>query len=112
MLYKYRFVILLTFVMATAANGFGQFGYSPIANVIKELYPITSLQITLIVIIYYACYVVFFFPYTYFIDKKGIGKPIIVAAALTLIGAWIRYLVVPTGKFYWVLVGSVFSAAG
>ena len=36
----------------------------------------------------------------------------IIASALTIGGAWLRYLSVPTDSFDWVLVGSVVGAFG
>ena len=79
---------------------------------LENLYGISSLTPTLLVLIYYACFLIFAPIFTYFMDKKGIGVPIVLASTLTLVGAWVRYLVVPTGKFYWVMIGSAFSAIG
>ena len=111
-LYPYRFLVLGCFILTSCANGFSQFAYAPISVVLESLYGISPLATTTIVLIYYAGFLFFAPPFTYIMDKKGIGVPIVAAATMTLVGGWIRYLVVPTGNYYWITVGTLFSAIG
>ena len=111
-LYPYRWVMLASLTMCSTASGFGQLGFAPIASVLTEVYGVSNLVPTMLVLCYFVAFILLNFPIIYVMEKFGIGCPLIFAGICTLLGAWVRYMVIPTGNLYWVLAGSFIQGIG
>lgn len=68
--YKRRWVILVIFILYSAANSFQWMEYSIITSIVKKYYNVSSLAVDWTSIIYMAIYPIIVVPVSYVIDKK------------------------------------------
>ncbi|KAK7863994.1 hypothetical protein R5R35_000102 [Gryllus longicercus] len=82
--------------------------YSIIANIVMRYYNVSSYAVDWTSILFMAVYIPLVFPATYFFDKLGLRKGLLVGVALMAVGTWIkcgsaepsRYAVTLTGQTF------------
>ena len=79
---------------------------------ITELYHVNDIVPNMIPLSFLVVFIFINFPVIFILDRFGIGCPLIFAGFCTLIGTWVRYFVIPTRNFYWVLAGSFVQGIG
>lgn len=109
-LYPIRWAMCAFFTTSIAASGLGMVGFSAITPIISEIYGVSGLVTTMLVLPFIILFIPCIFPANYLIDKTGIRVPVYFASATLLAGAWIRLLV--NTDFYFVIAGQVIMAIG
>ncbi|KAJ8979451.1 hypothetical protein NQ317_006765 [Molorchus minor] len=103
--YRRRWLILLIFILYSAANSFQWMEYSIITNIVKRYYNVSSLAVDWTSIIYMAIYPIIVIPVSYIIDKKGLRVAALIGGLGTALAAGIKVFSVNSNLFYVVLIG-------
>ncbi len=106
----YRWVLLSCFSLALAGSGFCMVGFSAVATVLVSIYDTSDFMLSFCVLIYLILYVPANFVVMFLLNKYGVRVTLICGALLSLIGAWLRMLIVAIPNFGVVLGGSAFVA--
>ncbi len=86
-----------------AASGLAQIGLSPIMSIISELYGVSGITTSLLILPFTIFFIPLIFPANYLIENYGITIPVYIASITLVIGAWIRMFV--NTSFYFLLAG-------
>lgn len=81
-----------------------------IAEVVADVYNVDIVTVDLCFILFSVLYLPFNFVAIKMIDSSGIRRPIMFAAVITIIGAWMRLLIADYG-FGFALIGSCLIAS-
>ncbi|XP_030752073.1 uncharacterized MFS-type transporter C09D4.1-like isoform X2 [Sitophilus oryzae] len=103
--YKKRWIILLIYVLYSAANSFQWMEYSIIANIVMRFYDVDASDVDWTSIIYMLIYPIIVIPVSYFIEKKGLRFAALCGGLGTALAAFIKVFSVKRGLFYLVLLG-------
>ncbi|XP_018571738.1 uncharacterized MFS-type transporter C09D4.1-like [Anoplophora glabripennis] len=109
--YKRRWVILVIFILYSAANSFQWMEYSIITSIVKRYYNVSSLAVDWTSIIYMAIYPIIVVPVSYVIDKKGLRVAALVGGLGTALAAAVKVFSIGTDLFYVVLIGQAIGSA-
>jgi hypothetical protein len=109
-LYPIRWAMIVFFTTSISASGLGMVGFSAITPIISDIYGVSGLVTTMLVLPFIILFIPCIFPANYLIDKTGIRIPVYLASATLLAGAWIRLLV--NTSFSFVVLGQVIMALG
>jgi sugar phosphate permease len=83
----YRWVVLVVFMLALAANQMGWITFAPITVEASAFYGVSDLAIGLLSLCFMAVYLVLFLPAAWMIDSLGFRKAVVLGSLLTAIGA-------------------------
>ncbi|CAG0881273.1 unnamed protein product [Cyprideis torosa] len=109
---KKRFLILTLFVLYSMSNAFQWIQFSIISNVVEVYYQVSAKSVEWTSMIYMILYIPLIFPASWFLDKKGLRKAVILGCFGTAAGSWLKCLAVGRDKFWLLFVGqSVVAAA-
>uniref|UniRef100_A0A3Q3J262 Major facilitator superfamily (MFS) profile domain-containing protein n=1 Tax=Monopterus albus TaxID=43700 RepID=A0A3Q3J262_MONAL len=89
-LYKRRWVIVFLFTTYATSNAFMWLQYSIVGNIFMRFYDVDSIAIDWLSMIYLLSYITFIVPSMWLQDKWGMRVIMLLASALTCIGAWIK----------------------
>ena len=109
-LYPVRWAICVFFTSSIVASGLGMVGFSAITTDIADIYGVSGLVTTMLVLPFIILFIPCIFPANYLIDAYGIRIPVYVASVTLIIGAWIRLFV--NVNFLFVVAGQVIMALG
>merc|ERR1712241_1489471 len=91
--------MLFLFVMYSASNAFQWTELVIISNVIETYYDVSTLAVTWTSMIYMVTYIPLIFPASWFLQKHGLRKSVIIGSLGTCIGSWVKVL--GTGQASW-----------
>ena len=97
--YRERWLILFLFIVYSASNAFNWLDLVIISNVLEKYYNVSTMAVTWTSMIYMAVYIPLIFPATWFLQKKGLRKSIILGALGNCLGSWIK--VIATQRSDW-----------
>lgn len=109
-LYPIRWAICIFFTTSIVASGLGMVGFSAITPIISDIYGVSGLVTSMLVLPFIILFIPCIFPANYLIERVGINVPVYIASVTLLVGAWIRMLV--NIDFYFVLGGQIIMAIG
>ncbi|KAJ8938160.1 hypothetical protein NQ318_011925 [Aromia moschata] len=104
--YKRRWIILLIFILYSAANSFQWMEYSIITNIVKRYYNVSSLAVDWTSIIYMAVYPIIVIPVSY-----GLRVAALVGGIGTALAAAIKVFSTDQDLFYVVILGQAIGSA-
>jgi MFS family permease len=102
----------LTFSFAMASSSLLMIGFSPIANIISEVFNCSIIVVEAQALIFLAAFIPANFTAIHLLPKKGLRWTVLAGGTFLIVGAWLRLLVNLTGQFYVASIGSVFAAFG
>lgn len=105
-----RWPLNIFYSTSVVGSALGMLGFSPITTVMQEIYQVGDFEVQLLMLVFVIFYIPLMFPANYLIEHKGISIPLILAAGLLIIGAWIRMLA--NQSFYFILAGQILMALG
>ncbi|XP_047984886.1 uncharacterized MFS-type transporter C09D4.1 isoform X3 [Leguminivora glycinivorella] len=107
---KYRWVILLLFVMFSASNAMQWTQYTIISDVVSDYYGVPSTLVSWTSIIYMVTYIPLIFPASWLLDKTGLRVTTIIGSFGTCLGAWLKVFSVPQDMFWLGFMGQTIVA--
>ncbi|XP_071538239.1 choline/ethanolamine transporter flvcr2a isoform X2 [Panulirus ornatus] len=108
--YKIRWVILTLFVLYSMSNAFQWIQYSIINNIILEYYKVDVNMIDWTSMIYMVTYIPLIFPGSWYLEKKGLRKAVLIGSCGTMIGSWIKVGSVAQDRFWLTFLGQCTTA--
>ncbi|XP_076253573.1 choline/ethanolamine transporter flvcr2a-like [Rhynchophorus ferrugineus] len=103
--YKKRWMILLVYILYSAANSFQWMEYSIIANIVMKFYQVNATDVDWTSIIYMLIYPIIVVPVSYYIEKKGLRFAALWGGLGTALAALIKVFSVRKNLFPLVLLG-------
>ncbi|XP_066256664.1 heme transporter FLVCR1-like [Euwallacea similis] len=100
-----RWLILVIFILYSAANSFQWMEYSIISNIVMRYYKVSSVAVDWTSIIYMLIYPIIVVPVSYFIEKKGLRFAALCGGIGTALAALIKTFSIQEDLFYMVLLG-------
>ena len=88
--YPRRWLILALFIVYSASNAFNWLDLVIISNVLEKYYNVSTMAVTWTSMIYMAVYIPLIFPATWFLQKYGLRKSIILGSLGNCIGSCIK----------------------
>ncbi|GFY73158.1 feline leukemia virus subgroup C receptor-related protein 1 [Trichonephila inaurata madagascariensis] len=89
-LFKRRFLMLFLFAMCSMMNGFPQFQYTVVADIVSCYYRTSLNDINWTCVVYMVVFLPLVFPVMYLMDKKGLKVTLIIGAVLNCLGSWVQ----------------------
>ncbi|GFU32113.1 feline leukemia virus subgroup C receptor-related protein 1 [Trichonephila clavipes] len=89
-LFKRRFLMLFLFAMCSMMNGFPQFQYTVVADIVSCYYHASLNDINWTCVVYMVVFLPLVFPVMYLMDKKGLKVTLIIGAVLNCLGSWVQ----------------------
>lgn len=110
--YRRRWLMLLLFVLYSMSNALQWIQYSIIDNVVTKYYNLQGTSwVEWTSMIYMLTYIFLIVPGSWALDKFGMRKCVLIGAAGTCAGAWIKVLSVNPNLFYVGFIGQTVVAA-
>lgn len=109
-LYRKRWVMMILLSTLSLLNAYQWIQYSSINNIIAKFYTVGTAAVDWTSMMYMVAYVIFIFPGTWLLEKRGLRVGLLLASMLNCAGAWVK---VPSARpdLYWVtLLGQCLSA--
>ncbi|CEF67611.1 Major facilitator superfamily and Major facilitator superfamily domain, general substrate transporter and Major facilitator superfamily domain-containing protein [Strongyloides ratti] len=107
----YRFLILIIFVLLSSSNAFQWIFYSIITDIISNYYNVDAGLVNWLSMIYMVAYMVLVFPGSWFLDKYGLRKSVLIGAAGNAFGAFIKCFSASPDLFWLTFIGQTISAS-
>ncbi|XP_050424866.1 feline leukemia virus subgroup C receptor-related protein 2-like isoform X1 [Adelges cooleyi] len=104
-LYKSRWVVLVVFMLYSMSNAAHWIQYSIISNITVKFYGVSNFLVDLTSTIYMLVYVPLVIPASWLLDRKGLRVVMVVGAAGTVLGAWLKVFSAEPDKFLITLLG-------
>ncbi|KAL7634454.1 UNVERIFIED_CONTAM: hypothetical protein RMT77_014831 [Armadillidium vulgare] len=108
--YPIRWVILLLFVAYSMSNAFQWIQYSIITNIIMTYYGVTATWVDWCSMIYMVTYIPLIFPASWYLERQGLRRAVLIGSCGTMIGAWIKCGSVDENRFWLSFIGQMVSA--
>lgn len=109
--YNYRFLISTLYLVVAVINSVMWVCVSPIQTDLMKIYNLDLFTVNFgASLIYLVIYIPMSFVGNYIIDEKGLKVAIMIGAALTIIGLWVRTLC--KDSFYFICLGQALGAIG
>uniref|UniRef100_A0A183BLZ8 MFS domain-containing protein n=1 Tax=Globodera pallida TaxID=36090 RepID=A0A183BLZ8_GLOPA len=102
--YTKRYAILGMFILLSASNAMQWIEYSIIAHIISAYYGVSYSAVDWTSMIYMLTYMILMFPGSWFLEKFGLRKSILIGACGNCFGAWLKILSTAPGIL--LIVGS------
>ena len=106
----FRWILCICFMIQQAGYGIGMVGYSTISPLVRDVYGITNIEVSLLVLWYTILFIPINFPANFLVEKHGIAIPIRIGCIALVIGALARLFL--HNGFYFILTGQSIMAAG
>lgn len=84
---RYRWVVLVVFMLALAANQMGWITFAPITVEASAFYGVSDLAIGMLSLCFMAVYLLLFLPAAWMIDTLGFRNSVVLGSFLTAVGA-------------------------
>ncbi|KAG8200253.1 hypothetical protein JTE90_021908 [Oedothorax gibbosus] len=110
--YKKRYFMLFLFAMCSAMNGFPQFQYTVVADIVSCYYGVEDSDISWTCVIYMVLFLPFVFPVMLLMDKKGLRITLIIGAVLNCLGSWVQCFSFSSDRFFVVMACQSIYALG
>uniref|UniRef100_A0A0K0E3I3 MFS domain-containing protein n=1 Tax=Strongyloides stercoralis TaxID=6248 RepID=A0A0K0E3I3_STRER len=107
----YRFLILAVFVLLSSSNAFQWIFYSIITDIISNYYNVDAGLVNWLSMIYMVAYMVLVFPGSWFLDKYGLRKSVLIGATGNALGAFIKCFSASPNLFWLTFIGQTISAS-
>nr|XP_015838803.1 PREDICTED: uncharacterized MFS-type transporter C09D4.1-like [Tribolium castaneum] len=108
--YKYRWIVLLTFCFYSAINFLQFFQYSIIANITVKYYDVEDTLVDLTGLFFMLSYILFCVPANQLIEKYNLRNTALLSSGLTTLGNLIKLFSISRDRFYVVLIGQALCA--
>ncbi|CAG0912241.1 unnamed protein product [Notodromas monacha] len=109
-LYRMRFVTLAIFCMFSMSNAFQWIEFVIIENIVAEYYGVSHFAVEWTSMIYMVSYIPLIFPGAWFLEKYGLRIAMIIGAAGTAAGSWLKLLGTDPSSFIWAFAGQTLVA--
>lgn len=107
---KYRWVILLLFVIYATSSTLQWIQYTIIQDVVVAYYGVDSTLVSWTSMVYMVAYVPCIFPASWLLDKTNLRVTTIIGAFGTCAGAWMKVFSVPQDMFWLGFIGQTVIA--
>lgn len=97
---KYRWVILVLFVIYSTANSMQWTQYSIIAQTVQDYYGVSLNLVSWTSMVYMITYVPLIFPASWLLDRTNLRVTTIIGSFGTCAGAWLKVFSVPQDMFW------------
>ncbi|XP_025414282.1 feline leukemia virus subgroup C receptor-related protein 2-like [Sipha flava] len=104
-LYKSRWIILFVYMVYSMANAVHWIQYSIISNITVKFYGVSNFAIDTTSTIYMIVYVPLVIPASWVLDRLGLKVTMVIGAAGTCLGAWLKVFSAVPGRFLITLLG-------
>ncbi|XP_015364168.1 PREDICTED: feline leukemia virus subgroup C receptor-related protein 2-like [Diuraphis noxia] len=104
-LYKARWIILVVYMLYSMANAVHWIQYSIISNITVKFYGVSNFAIDTTSTIYMIVYVPLVVPASWVLDRLGLKVTMVMGAAGTCLGAWIKVFSAMPDRFMITLLG-------
>jgi hypothetical protein len=111
-LYRYRWLLLTSHCLAFVANCMSQVAFIPIATFASSLFEVSNVMISMCSLVFSISFIPFNFIAIKILSSAGLRVCLLIAAALTIAGVWLRLMVQVTDSFSYVIAGQVLIACG
>ncbi|XP_042236567.1 feline leukemia virus subgroup C receptor-related protein 2-like isoform X2 [Homarus americanus] len=108
--YRIRWVILCLFVLYSMSNAFQWIQYSIINDIITYYYGVSPTMVDWMSMVYMVTYIPLIFPASWYLQKKGLRRAVLIGACGTMIGSWVKVGSVSPDRFYLTFAGQCISA--
>ncbi|XP_045617581.1 choline/ethanolamine transporter flvcr2a isoform X2 [Procambarus clarkii] len=108
--YKIRWVILSLFVVYSMSNAFQWIQYSIINNIIVRYYGVSSTMVDWLSMIYMVTYIPLIFPASWYLEKKGLRRAVLIGSCGTMLGSWVKVGSVSPDRFWVTFLGQCITA--
>uniref|UniRef100_A0A914H242 Major facilitator superfamily (MFS) profile domain-containing protein n=1 Tax=Globodera rostochiensis TaxID=31243 RepID=A0A914H242_GLORO len=98
--YTKRYAILGMFILLSASNAMQWIEYSIIAHIISAYYGVSYSAVDWTSMIYMLTYMILMFPGSWFLEKFGLRKSILIGACGNCFGAWLKILSTAPDRFW------------
>ena len=88
--YRWRWVVLIIFVLSLGLNSSIWITFGPIEDVISCYYKVSKFWVNCLSIVYMAVYIVLLFPSTWILANLGLRTAMVVGGCVNAIGAGLR----------------------
>ncbi|XP_050697471.1 feline leukemia virus subgroup C receptor-related protein 2-like isoform X1 [Eriocheir sinensis] len=106
-----RWVMLFLFVLYSMSNAFQWIQYSIIANVIVDYYDgVSTTQVDWLSMIYMVTYIPLIFPASWYLEKQGLRRAVLIGSFGTMVGSWVKVGSVSPDRFFVTFAGQVITA--
>lgn len=106
----YRWIICIFFMIQQIGSGIGMVGFTAISPLLKNVFNVDALSISLLVLSFTIAFIPFNFPANKLIENYGISWPIRISWISIFLGSFIRLL--SPSSFYFILAGQWIMALG
>ena len=107
----YRFVILVSYLLACLVNSIPVHTFSSINVLIEDKFALTDTEVTLNALLFTIAHPIFAFPCNWLISRFGMRPCFILGTILVCAGIWLR-LLLEVGQSAFCLLGSGLAAIG
>ena len=107
-----RWIALFIFSLNTTALGALFIGISPITSIGAKYYKVNDVMIQWTSNIFIVVFIIFALPASYTVYKFGIRLVLFSVTVLNILATGLHYVGYRQDKFYFVIIGQIFSAVG
>nr|XP_027238801.1 feline leukemia virus subgroup C receptor-related protein 2-like [Penaeus vannamei] len=108
--YPIRWFILALFVLYSMSNAFQWIQYSIINNIIVDYYGVKSTMVDWTSMLYMVTYIPLIFPASWYLEKKGLRKAVLIGSCGTMIGSWVKVASVAPDRWWVTFLGQCITA--
>ncbi|XP_037800197.1 feline leukemia virus subgroup C receptor-related protein 2-like [Penaeus monodon] len=108
--YPVRWLILALFVVYSMSNAFQWIQYSIINNIIVRYYGVKSTMVDWTSMLYMVTYIPLIFPASWYLEKKGLRKAVLIGSCGTMIGSWVKVASVAPDRWWVTFLGQCITA--
>lgn len=108
---KYRFVILIVYILAALVNSLPVHTFSSINVLIEDKFHISGTAVTMNALLFTIAHPLFAVPCNWIINRFGMHVSFVAASLLVSGGTWLR-LLLEDGQAFYCLIGSFLAAVG
>ncbi|CAD5217584.1 unnamed protein product [Bursaphelenchus xylophilus] len=110
-LYPRRFLILALFIFLSASNSLQWIEYSIIAETVVDYWGVSYNWVDWTSMIYMLTYAILIFPGSWFLDRFGLRKSVLLAAFGNCLGSWLKILSVDPSHFWLTFLAQTIDGA-
>ncbi|XP_076039064.1 histamine transporter [Oratosquilla oratoria] len=108
--YGIRWLMLLLFVMYSMSNAFQWIQYAIITDIIVKYYDVSATAVNWLSMIFMVTYIPLIFPASWYLEKKGLRKAVLIGSFGTMAGAWLKCASLRPDLFYVTFAGQTIVA--
>ncbi|XP_055931753.1 feline leukemia virus subgroup C receptor-related protein 2-like isoform X1 [Argiope bruennichi] len=111
-LYRRRFLMLFLFALCSMMNGFPQFQYTVVADIVACYYDVSLSDVNWTCVVYMVLFLPLVFPVMYLMDKKGLKITLVIGAILNFLGSWVQCFSFSTDRYLVIMACQTIYALG